>query len=117
VASLNRGADDAVVIAGAVFRALCDLAAEWPGADDELLRELEVWPVVGGVSLNTLTPELRRHTVTAFSYACERALVGERSAVSGDDAAGGERLILGAEAVHAFLLCDFETERPATTES
>jgi hypothetical protein len=107
VASIGRTPDDAIVISGAVLRALIDLAREWPGADDQLRAELVAWGHVGGVSLNLLDPELRRLAVLALSYACERAIAGDRSECSDGGAASGERLQLGAEAVQALLLGDF----------
>ena len=98
------------MIAAAVLRALLDLARDWPGAPDDLEAHFIAWEHAGGVSLNLLAPDMRRLTVLALSYACDRAIAGERSARSGEDAAAGERLIVGAEAVYAFLLADFIDE-------
>ena len=106
MASLSRGRDDAVVIAGAVLRALVDLARDWPGIDDELDQYLFEWSHVGGVGLDLLEHYLRRRTVLALLYACDLAIAGQRSARSGEDAAHGDRLVLGAEAVQAFLLAE-----------
>jgi hypothetical protein len=107
MASLNRGPDDGVVVAGAVLRAVLDLARDWPSVDEALDENLIAWSSMGGVTLTLLEPDLRRRTVRALSYACDRAIAGQRSRRSGDDAARGERLVAGAEAIHAFLLGEF----------
>lgn len=95
---------DAVVVANAVMRALVDLACEWPGVDESLEREMAAWPHVGGVTLDLLAPSLRPRVVEALLYACRRAVAGERAAASKEDAASGDRLVRGAQAVMTFLL-------------
>ena|SRR6266568_4507940 len=101
--AFSRSPHDGVVVAGAVFRGIMDLARDWPEMNEELARQLDGASAVGSLSLDLLAPELQSLAEAALAYACERAVRGQRSPRSGDDVASGERLILGAESVQAFL--------------
>jgi hypothetical protein len=103
MASISRNEHDAVVISGAVFRALLDLALDAPVVDGDTADWLAGAYEVKGIGLDLLDPSVRTRVEAALVYAVDRAMRGERSARSGEAEAEGEILVQGAEKVHAFL--------------
>jgi hypothetical protein len=103
MAAIVRAPDDAVVVSGSVFRALIDLSLEAPDLEKSLIEWFGQVRDVKGISLNLLDPEIRAEVVSALHYGVSRGMQGERAEASGEDCATGDRLVLGAEKVWAFL--------------
>ena len=103
MASISRSQNDSVLVSGAVFRAVVDLAQDWPDIDSEVAWCLDSAYPVKGIALDLLEPTLRERMVSALTFAVAQAVQGERSSRSREDAADGEILVSGAERIRNFF--------------
>src|SRR5262245_9819604 len=103
MAPIARNNEDFVIVSGAVFRAIIDLAREWPAIDDDVSYCLDGAYSVKGITLALLDSSMRNRVKAAITYAAEQPAKGERSSRSGDDAASGDVLVQGAERIFALL--------------
>ena len=103
MASIARNDADYVIVSGAVFRAIIDLAREWSAIDGDVSAFLDSAYSVKAITLDLLEPSMRNRVKAAITYAAEQAATGERSSRSAYDAARGDVLAQGAERICALL--------------
>ena len=92
-----------MVVDEAVFRGLVDLMLDYPGLDDKAARMLTDEREVGALTLDLLDPPVREQLESALAWACDAAAGGGRSPRSGDEVAGSDRLVAGADAIRALF--------------